>query len=47
MNGQNRSDLNIGSRVKIVLKADQSTGKLTGIVERILTKSSFHPQVSK
>ncbi|NLK99192.1 MAG: YwbE family protein [Clostridiales bacterium] len=44
MNGQNRSDLNIGSRVKIVLKADQSTGKLTeGIVERILTKSSFHP----
>lgn len=44
MNGQNRSDIKIGAKVKIVLKADQKTGKLTeGIVEKILTNSSFHP----
>lgn len=44
MNGQNRNDVKIGANVKIVLKADQRTGKLTaGIVARILTKSSFHP----
>lgn len=44
MNGQNRSDVKIGSKVKIVLKADQRTGKLTeGTVGRILTNSSFHP----
>lgn len=44
MNGQNRADVKVGARVKIVLKADQRTGKLTeGVVERLLTKSSFHP----
>jgi uncharacterized repeat protein (TIGR03833 family) len=44
MNGQNRSDVKVGAKVKIVLKADQKTGKLTeGTVEKILTKSSFHP----
>ncbi|MEA4972470.1 hypothetical protein SDC9_197432 [bioreactor metagenome] len=44
MNGQNRSDVKIGAKVKIVLKADQRTGKLTeGTVGRILTNSSFHP----
>lgn len=44
MNGQNRSDINVGAKVKIVLKADQRTGKLTeGVVARLLTKSSFHP----
>ena len=44
MNGQNRSDIKIGARVKIVLKADQKTGKLTeGTVEKILTNSNFHP----
>ncbi len=44
MNGQNRQDIKIGDKVKIVLKADQRTGKLTeGVVARILTKSSFHP----
>jgi uncharacterized repeat protein (TIGR03833 family) len=44
MSGQNRSDIKIGSKVKIVLKADQITGKLTeGTVERLLTNSSFHP----
>lgn len=44
MNGQNRSDIKVGAKVKIVLKADQRTGKLTeGVVARLLTKSSFHP----
>lgn len=44
MNDQNRSDVKVGAIVKIVLKEDQRTGKLTeGIVARLLTKSSFHP----
>lgn len=44
MNGQNRSDIKIGAAVKIVLKADQKTGKLTsGTVAKILTNSSSHP----
>jgi uncharacterized repeat protein (TIGR03833 family) len=42
--GRNRVDIRIGARVKVILKADQPTGKLTeGIVARILTKSSHHP----
>lgn len=42
--GQNRVDLVPGTNVKIVLKADQRSGKLTeGTVKDILTKSSFHP----
>jgi len=44
MNGQNRVDVKIGVKVKIVLKADQRTGKLTeGTVGKILTNSRFHP----
>lgn len=44
MNGQNRSNIEIGTLVDIVLKKDQSTGILTrGHVKRILTKSSTHP----
>ena len=44
MNGQNRADIKIGAQVKIVLKKDQPTGKLTeGVVARILTKSPHHP----
>lgn len=44
LNGHNRADIKIGARVRVVLKADQRTGKLTeGIVARLLTKSSFHP----
>ena len=44
MNGQNRADMKIGAQVKIVLKKDQPTGKLTeGVVARILTKSPHHP----
>ena len=44
MNGQKRADIKIGGAVKIVLKADQRTGKLTeGTVQKILTKSPTHP----
>ena len=44
MNGQNRKDVKPGLEVAIVLKQDQRSGKLTyGIVETLLTKSSFHP----
>ena len=44
MNGNTRSDIKPGLRVRIVLKQDQPTGKLTeGVVKDILTKSSTHP----
>ncbi|MEN6475946.1 MAG: YwbE family protein [Syntrophaceae bacterium] len=44
MDGRIRNDIRIGERVKIVLKADQQSGKLTeGTVQEILTKSSAHP----
>ncbi len=44
MNGQHRKDITPGSRVYIVLKKDQRTGKRTsGIVKDILTRSSYHP----
>jgi uncharacterized repeat protein (TIGR03833 family) len=44
MSGQNRAAINPGIRVKIVLKQDQRTGKLTeGIVKDILTNSPNHP----
>lgn len=44
MDGKNRADVEIGAKVKIVLKKDQMTGKLTeGVVDRILTNSSHHP----
>lgn len=44
MNGTNRADITPGIEVDIVLKQDQRTGKLTtGIVQNILTSSSFHP----
>lgn len=45
MDGRIRDNIKIGARVKIVLKADQPTGKLTeGIVMRILTNSKIHPR---
>jgi uncharacterized repeat protein (TIGR03833 family) len=44
MNGIQRSNIKIGSRVHIVLKQDQRTGNLTeGIVQNILTSSATHP----
>ena len=43
-NGNKRSEIKPGLQVKIVLKADQRTGKLTeGIVKNILTNSAVHP----
>jgi len=42
--GTNRKDIHIGDEVEVVLKKDQSTGKLThGFVKRMLTKAPFHP----
>ncbi len=44
MDGQKRSEIKVGSKVEIVLKKDQASGKLTaGKVGRILTKSPNHP----
>ena len=44
MDGQNKKDIKIGQAVEVVLKVDQKTGGLTrGVVEEILTNSSFHP----
>lgn len=44
MNGTKRIYIKPGTHVRIVLKADQHTGKLTdGVVKDILTKSSTHP----
>ena len=44
MNGKNRTDIKVGARVSIVLKADQRSGKLTeGVVVKLLTKSASHP----
>jgi len=43
MDGTTRSNIQIGSKVEIVLKQDQRSGKLTaGIVKRLLTKSPTH-----
>ena len=44
MNNITRSQIKKGQRVRIVLKNDQRTGKLTeGTVKDLLTKSSTHP----
>ncbi len=44
MNGNQRANIKPGSRVRIVLKKDQPTGKLTeGVVKDILTNSPTHP----
>jgi uncharacterized repeat protein (TIGR03833 family) len=44
MNGQNRSQIQPGMKVRVVEKQNQRSGKLTeGIVQRILTKSPQHP----
>jgi uncharacterized repeat protein (TIGR03833 family) len=42
--GEKRADIYTGQSVKIVLKQDQKSGKLTkGVVKDILTNSSSHP----
>lgn len=44
MDGTVRSNLKPGLKVRIVLKQDQPTGKLTdGVVQSILTGSATHP----
>ena len=44
MNGTKRLNIKPGMRVAIVLKKDQSSGKLTeGIVKDVLTNSAKHP----
>ncbi len=44
MNGQYRKDIKPGSKVAIVLKQDQRSGKRTlGIVRDLLTNSAHHP----
>jgi uncharacterized repeat protein (TIGR03833 family) len=48
MDGQKRTNIKHGIHVRIVLKQDQSTGKLTeGIVKDILTNSPSHPHGNK
>ncbi len=43
MDGSKRSNIKQGLNVRIVLKQDQKSGKLTeGVVKDILTKSSSH-----
>ncbi|MGB8220566.1 MAG: YwbE family protein [Methanoregula sp.] len=42
--GKYRNAIHPGDTVDIILKTDQRSGKLTrGIVQEILTNSSFHP----
>ena len=44
MSGAKRIDIKPGTHVRIVLKGDQRTGKLTeGVVREVLTKSPTHP----
>ncbi|MDG4946401.1 YwbE family protein [Weeksellaceae bacterium KMM 9713] len=44
MSGTLRSNISIGTKVAIVLKQDQRSGKLTeGVVKDILTNSPKHP----
>ena len=44
MDGTRRSDIRRGLRVRIVLKADQRSGRRTeGVVKDILTNAPSHP----
>ena len=44
MNGQTRSSIKPGLKVRIVEKQNQRSGKLTeGVVQKVLTKSPHHP----
>ncbi|MFT6924998.1 MAG: putative repeat protein (TIGR03833 family) [Psychromonas sp.] len=48
MSGTQRSNIQKGLTVSIVLKQDQRSGKLTeGVVKDILTNSTFHPHCIK
>lgn len=44
MKGTEKHNINIGTRVRVVQKQDQRSGKLTeGVVQKVLTKSATHP----
>lgn len=44
MEGNVRDHIDVGDKVRIVLKKDQRDGTLTeGVVQSILTKSDYHP----
>lgn len=44
MNGNQRKDISIGSKVSVAEKKNQRSGELTeGIVKSILTNSQNHP----
>jgi uncharacterized repeat protein (TIGR03833 family) len=44
MDGKTRDRIAVGTRVQVVQKQDQRSGKLTeGTVHEILTKSATHP----
>lgn len=44
MDSRDRKNIQAGTKVAIVLKKDQKSGRLTeGTVKEILTNSSFHP----
>ncbi|WP_071062472.1 YwbE family protein [Andreesenia angusta] len=44
MEGKSRSNIKVGSKVRVVQKQDQRSGKLTeGVVSKLLTKSPNHP----
>ena len=44
MNGIVQADIKPGTRVEVVQKQDQRSGKLTeGIVKDVLTRSATHP----
>lgn len=43
MDGTMRKDIQIGTKVLVVQKQDQRSGKLTeGVVQRLLTNSAVH-----
>jgi uncharacterized repeat protein (TIGR03833 family) len=45
MDGTIRKNIKIGTKVLVVQKQDQRSGKLTeGIVKRLLTNSEVHPR---
>jgi uncharacterized repeat protein (TIGR03833 family) len=42
--GNTRSEIKVGMKVKVIQKQDQRTGRLSeGVVQDILTNSSVHP----
>jgi uncharacterized repeat protein (TIGR03833 family) len=44
MQGNTRSNIKPGTKVRVVQKQDQASGKLTeGVVQKLLTNSATHP----